>query len=161
MGKFDIDIGDFGLDKIDKLKIEAKGNIDTPKASLKISNFDNQAGVDAIKDAVNKTITNASVDLKQKLAAAMASSAWGEMGDIIDSGDLRDSLNLVINGSQIEVSYDSPYANLIHYGGYIVPYGNNKVDKVYIPGRPWVEAVFTGNGPVDPIDVPDIWNKSK
>ena len=50
----------------------------------------------------------------------------------------------VKSGSEIIVSYSEPYAALIHYGGYILPYGNPNADKVYIPPRPWVESTLKG-----------------
>lgn len=149
------------LKKVNKAGFKSSGSIDRPKFRLKPGEFDAKSGLEQINDLVRRTVERAAVDLESKLDAAMASSLWGELGDIIDSGDLRDSLQVVVEGNSIQISYDSPYANLVHYGGYVAPYGNKSIDKVYIPARPWVEAVFTGNGPVDPIDVPQIFEEEK
>lgn len=161
MKGLDITTAELGLDKIKKASIDVKGGIDRPKFKLVPGKLNDQAGREALKEAIDTTIQRTAAELKLKLNEAMSSNLWGEMGDIIDSGDLRDSLNVAINGDTVEISYDSPYANLAHYGGYVAPYGNVNINKVYIPGRPWVEAVFAGNGPVDPIDVTEIWEQSK
>lgn len=63
---------------------------------------------------------------------------------LIDTGRLINSGEVIFNGSQIEIRYDVPYANLIHYGGYIVPYGNRSARPVYIAPRPWVSDVLDG-----------------
>ena len=84
-----------------------------------------------------------------------ASWAWegGAGRDIIDTGELRDSLSITIGSDgQFEINYSSPYAKLVHYGGYIMPYGNNRIEKVFIPGRPWIQAVLEGGGPVPQFD---------
>lgn len=161
MKGLDITTAELGLDKIRKANVNVKGGIDRPKFKLVPGKLDDQAGREALDQAINATIQRTAAELKSKLNEAMSSNLWGEMGDIIDSGELRDSLNVTVNGDTVEISYDSPYANLVHYGGYVAPYGNVKIDKVYIPGRPWVEAVFAGNGPVDPINVEEIWERSK
>jgi len=150
-----------GLKKVESASFKSSGSIDRPKIRLKPGQLDVQGGLDELNNVVKRTIERVANDLELKLDAAMASTLWGELGDIIDSGDLRDSLSVVIQGDSVEISYDSPYANLVHYGGYIAPYGNKSIDKVYIPARPWVEAVFTGNGPVDSIDVPTIFDEAK
>jgi phage gpG-like protein len=88
--------------------------------------------------------------LTQALNEAMQAS-WGWEGgsrDIINTGELMNSLKIEINGKNISITYDSPYAMLVHYGGYIMPYGNSSIEKVFIPGRPWVDAVLNGGGPV-------------
>lgn len=149
------------LDKIESKGISASGSIDRPSFRMEPGKFDEKAAANILEDVIDRTIQRIAVDLASKLDAAMASSVWGELGDIIDTGDLRDSLQVVIEGDSVQISYDSPYANLIHYGGYIAPYGNTSIDKVYIPGRPWVEAVLTGDGPVDSIDVQEIFDKEK
>lgn len=150
-----------GLKKINNSSFKASGGIDRPKVRLTPGQLDVQGGLDELSNVIRRTIERVADDLELKLDAAMASTLWGELGDIVDSGDLRDSLSVIIQGDSVEISYDSPYANLVHYGGYVAPYGNKSIDKVYIPARPWVEAVFTGNGPVDPIDVPTIFDEVK
>lgn len=86
-------------------------------------------------------------DLYIALGLAMESKVWnweyGD-GDIVDTGALRDSLSISVAGDQIIVSYGQEYAAIVYFGGYIHPYGNPNV-QIYMPGRPWIEAVFTGS----------------
>lgn len=161
MANFGVDGLEARLKKVGKTGFKSSGSIDRPKFRLKPGQLDVEAGLEEINRVIDRTIQRVAEDLEFKLDAAMASSLWGEMGDIIDSGDLRDSLQVTVEGNSIQISYDSPYANLVHYGGYIAPYGNKSIEKVYIPARPWVEAVFVGNGPVDSINVPEIFDQEK
>lgn len=97
--------------------------------------------------------------MRAKLDAAMSSS-WGWIEgnrDIIDTGELKDSLSITIGTSGVEIKYDSEYAALVHYGGYIQPYGNPNADSVYLPARPWIDAVLgEAPGPVEPISGEEI-----
>jgi hypothetical protein len=75
----------------------------------------------------------------------MMEASWGWIDgarDIVDSGELKSSGTVVRQGDSITVAYSSDYANLVHYGGYIYPYGNVNIEKVYIPARPWVSATL-------------------
>jgi hypothetical protein len=94
--------------------------------------------------------------LREALDGAMSSSIWawnsGGTRDIVDTGKLRDSLMIQSSTSGFNVSYGAPYAALVHYGGYIQPYGNANIDKVYIPARPWANSVLLGDGPVPIFD---------
>lgn len=82
------------------------------------------------------------------LRDAINSSIWRTRNgkdDIISSGELLDSGNVELTGSSgISIEYDVPYAALVHYGGYIVPYGNSRANRVYLPPRPWVADVLAG-----------------
>lgn len=69
-------------------------------------------------------------------------SVWGTGRDIVDSAELLTSASVFLNGDDITITYTSPYASLVHYGGYVAPYGNTSIEKVYIPGRPWVAATL-------------------
>ena len=63
------------------------------------------------------------IDLALKLA--ISEKIWevaDGRDDIIDTGALLASQSVTVIGSTIIVTYDEPYAALIHYGGYIVPY---------------------------------------
>lgn len=160
MAKLDLTSKDLGLDKVDGRKLTISGAIGAPAFKARVDKVDTKAAIGQIQDVHRKTLQLSASRLEVLLDSAMASGIWGELGDIIDSGDLRDSLSVIIEGDDIGVSYDSPYANLIHYGGYIAPYGNTNIDKVYIPGRPWVESVFFGNGPVESINVPAIFEEA-
>ena len=92
--------------------------------------------------------------LTEALNSAMAASwGWSQGArDIIDTGELRDSLEVTIVDGQVNISYSAPYAGLVHYGGYISPYGNASIEKVYLPGRPWVQSTLEGGGPVPQFD---------
>jgi hypothetical protein len=160
MARINLTSKDFGLDKFNGRKLRIEGAIDAPTFRVSATDIDIKPAIEQIKEIHRKTLELSASRLEVLLDSAMASGIWGELGDIIDSGDLRDSLSVIIEGDDIGVSYDSPYANLIHYGGYIAPYGNTNIDKVYIPGRPWVESVFFGNGPVESINVPEIFEEA-
>lgn len=94
--------------------------------------------------------------LKDALDQALSSPVWslpkGEDQDLVDSGRLKASGSVTATENGITISYSAPYANLIHYGGYILPYGNESAQKVYIPPRPWVQSVVAGGGPVPQFD---------
>ena len=81
----------------------------------------------------------------------------GSVRDIIDTGKLHDSLKFkekfLKSKVSIEVIYTTPYAAITHYGGYIVPYGNQKLAPVYIPGRPWIEAALNGTYGMPQFDI--------
>ena len=100
--------------------------------------------------------------LKAKLDEAISSS-WGWIEgsrDIIDTGELRNSLSLTLSDSTVNISYDSEHAAVVHNGGYIQPYGNPNADSVYLPARPWIAAVLgQAPGPVQPLTSDEISSK--
>jgi hypothetical protein len=69
----------------------------------------------------------------------------------VDTGELMASGRVTLSENGITISYDAPYAALIHYGGYIHPYGNVNL-RVFLPPRPWIESVMFGGGPVPQFD---------
>lgn len=150
-------------DKINKAAgsgFRYRGGFTAPRPKLKTKGAVDDTGVRAkFKKANAYALELLKAELTTRLDAAMSYS-WGEMGDIIDTGELRDSLQIVISGIRIDINYNSPYANLIHYGGYVQPYGNLNIDKVYIPGRPWVTSVLSGEGPGGPIDLRGIYQEA-
>lgn len=90
---------------------------------------------------------------------AITSSIWNTnsgISDIYLSGELLTSVNIGTDLNGINISYDAPYASLIHYGGYIVPYGNQNASKVYVPPRPWISAVLNGTNGLPEIDYSKI-----
>lgn len=94
-------------------------------------------------------------EVKGALDAALKSSVWtwkNGVRDIYDTGELASSGEVSVGADGIIVSYSAPYANLVHNGGYIYPYGNEKARPVYLPGRPWVSSVLYGEGPVPQFD---------
>ena len=94
-------------------------------------------------DIAKKLADKINLVLKDAIKAKIWETIDGT-DDIFDTGKLLDSQEVTISGSEIIVSYSEPYAALIHYGGYILPYGNPNADKVYIPPRPWVESTLKG-----------------
>ena len=107
--------------------------------------------VGRFQKAINVASIRIAMDLSKALDEAMMSDGW-EGGDIVDTGRLMESGNVIVNGDGITVANDSPYAAIIHYGGYVVPYGEIN-SRVYLPPRPWIEAVMLGNGPVPRFDI--------
>lgn len=85
---------------------------------------------------------------------AMLKASWGwstGARDIVETGALMASGGAALVGDSIEIGYAAAYANLVHNGGYVQPYGNANVSAVYIPGRPWVAAVLgEAEGPESP-----------
>ena len=100
-------------------------------------------------------------ELPDALNNALRSNVWsgGTTGDrdIFDTGELSRSLNISMTNNGLTIGYSAPYAGIIHYGGYIVPYGNESRDKVYISPKPWLESVAFGDGPIPGYDFQDAY----
>ena len=110
----------------------------------------------------------------QALYDSLQSNAWswprntnrvngtvaGTTRDIYDTGGLYASQKLKtshqVTQSKLTVTYLAPYASLVHYGGYVQPYGNKNANTVLIPARPWVEAVLNGTHGQKKIDLSKI-----
>lgn len=93
-------------------------------------------------------------DLEKALKEAIGAAVWdwkGETRDIVDTGALRRTMKVIVEGSEMRCYSDREYAALVHYGGYFHPYGNPRI-RLYYPARPWIEAVVLGGGPVDRFD---------
>jgi hypothetical protein len=94
---------------------------------------------------------------------AMNSDVWqwtgGPLRDIVDTGSLRDSGRVVVTSDTISIFYDQEYAAMIYYGGMIHPFGNESA-VFYIPGRPWIEAVLLGNGPVERFNFDGVYEEA-
>jgi hypothetical protein len=108
----------------------------------------------ALERGINRASQRIAVDLKAALDAALRSNVWptpSGPADIYETGELLASGSVTFDGTGITIAYDAPYAALVHYGGYINPYGNAN-SRVYLPPRPWVEAVLNGSGPVPRFD---------
>lgn len=106
------------------------------------------------QDAINKTSKKVAIDLKTALDQAIQADVWQATGgatDIMDTGKLMESGSVSITSNGLTIAYNEPYAALVHYGGYITPYGNSST-RVYLPPRPWIEAVLSGGGPVPAFD---------
>lgn len=124
------------LEALNKLKFTATGRLTAP-----ITDFSVQTSAPAEMQALLAEFQNigtaASGDLSLTLKTDL-DSAIAQVG-AVDTGALRDSLSLSFQGSNIDITYNVEYAGLIHYGGYITPYGNPNARPVYIAGRPWVD----------------------
>lgn len=118
------------------------------------------AAAEAFDEATSYAVQVVSQAIREALDTAVSSSAWawstGGARDIVDTGELKSSLSVAINGDTIDISYGAPYASFVHNGGYIHPYGNQKIDAVYLPGRPWIDATLYGNGPVPSVNLDEI-----
>ena len=112
---------------------------------------------------VSQALAKAKGEIADALNAAMSSSAWqwrtGGSRDIVDTGALKSSLSITFSGGSFQISYSEPYAALVHWGGYIYPYGNKGAERIYLPGRPWVEATVMGGGPVPQIQWDNLISK--
>lgn len=113
-----------------------------------------------IKNIHKKAMLAVANDLEDALNSSMNSAVWdwnGDTRDIVDTGQLRDSLNLVLDSDgDIHILYNQDYAAIVHYGGYFNPYGNPKV-SLYYPGRPWVDSVLFGGGPVSQFNIEESY----
>lgn len=70
----------------------------------------------------------------------------GSPRNLVDTGELKKSLFIATDADDhVSATYNSPYANLVHYGGYITPYGNPSAAAVFVPGRPWIKAAVRGS----------------
>jgi len=104
-------------------------------------------------------------ELELALGIAMESKVWGSNewpygdGDIVQFGNLRDSLKIDVSEEQITIFYMEEYAAIVHFGGYINLYGNINA-KIYMPARPWIKSVLIGGGPVDKFDLTGTYRKN-
>jgi len=105
-------------------------------------------------EMIDELMPKLAVEVAKALDDALkASWSWSTGSrDIYDTGALARSGKVVANNNGIEVTYDAPYANIVHNGGYIQPYGNPNARPVYMPARPWVSSVLYGEGPYPQFD---------
>jgi phage gpG-like protein len=126
---------------------ELRRNI-RPNIRVSVTTTDSTTSiVNKLKLQLNKTPGLSIPALDKILQQAISANVWrlrNGIGDIISSGDLLRSQSIDLTSDGLRISYDVPYASLIHYGGYIKPYGNQDARLVYIPGRPWVQTVLDG-----------------
>jgi len=115
---------------------------------------------EALEKAHRAALVIVAEELELALGVAMEAKVWnwdyGD-GDIVQTGQLRDSLAVTVQGDRIAVAYRGEYAAIVYYGGYINPYGNPNV-QIYMPARPWVDAVINGNGPVGKFNFEAIYS---
>jgi len=156
----------FLKDEIKKIKVkikkisEEKYELDLGKIVINFSLEENN--LDAfinqlpkqLKQAHDQTLDEIALQLQEALDMSIQSPVWdwqGDTRDIVDTGKLKDSLVVSVANGDISISYGEDYAAIVHYGGYFNPYGNPEV-KQYYPGRPWIDSVLYGQGPVDQFD---------
>lgn len=143
------------LKKIDNLKpTEIVGSVQSPQLKIEAGTFESLP-LDSIEQRYIDALDQVAEELSMRLDESISASVWSWEGgsrDIVDSGALKESKMVTVANDRIEVSYDQPYAALVHYGGYIYPYGNKNAQKVYLPGRPWIGSLLTGNGPIPKFD---------
>lgn len=135
-----------------KFKYSQKLEIKMPKVEGKAETKKMQMAVNkAITKGAQKGATYVEKSLREALDASINSEwSWTNGSrDIVDTGKLRSSLEIKAVFSQtkvgFQISYNTPYAAFVHYGGVIKPYGNPNAADVVIPGRPWVQAVLEGS----------------
>jgi hypothetical protein len=87
-------------------------------------------------------------------------TTWPPQGDIIDTSRLKNARQITNKGNVIDIRYDVPYFGIVHFGGYIQPYGNKNAEKVYIPARPWITYTVEGGGPVPKFDAEAVYEKA-
>ena len=130
--------------------MSTKGMIQATLASVTEPNLSSR-----FEQAINRASQNIAIDLKAALDAALLSNVWqtpSGSADIYDTGNLLESGSVVSTGRGLTIAYTAPYASLVHFGGYIHPYGNLNA-RVYLPPRPWIQSVLSGNGPIPQFDL--------
>ena len=129
------------------------------KLEIKMPKIEGKAETKKMQMAVNKAITRGAQKgatyVEKSLRIALDNSvtsqwAWIEGSrDIVDTGRLKGALEIktIFSKTKVgfQVSYNTPYAAFVHYGGMIKPYGNQNARDVLIPARPWIQAVFDGS----------------
>lgn len=144
------------LASIDGFKDKAKTRIKISIDADLIERFTKQAEKFPyeVRRAFNTTLKIIANDLWAALDEAMEANIWkwnDDTRDIIDTGDLRDSGKVYIDGDDIVITYKEEYAAIVHYGGYVKS-GLNPEISIYYPARPWIEAVLTGKYGVTAFD---------
>ena len=152
------------IKRIIKAMNEVENNEGSVKAGFKIKSA---ADFTALKTVASKfaaeannahtqTLAALAPEIEQALTNAMNTKAYqwdyGD-GDIVQTGQLRDSVQVTADSESIVVTYSASssgdgtdYAAIVYYGGYIHPYGNPNV-QVFMPGRPWIKHVLVGGYP--------------
>ena len=131
-----------------KGEVKIKSAADFTSLKTLASKFKNECNI-----AHAKTLSALVPEIESALTAAMNSKSYNWQygdGDIVQTGKLRDSVNVVSTEDSIIVSYSATnekdgfdYAAIVYYGGMIHPYGNPSI-KVMMPARPWIKDVLIG-----------------
>ena len=130
--------------------------VDTVAFKKEIDEFIDPALIeDMAEEEMNALMEKLKQDVGKALDKAIMSPIWAWRDgtrDIYDTGRLMSSKLIIVTPLALTVSYSVPYANIIHNGGYIQPYGNPAARPVYLPARPWITAVLDGFGPMEGFD---------
>ena len=129
------------------------------RVDKEIDAVDEEAILEEAQQQIDALMSELAKEVEAALTGALKSSVWSWKSgsrDIYDTGKLASSVSVTVTGDGISVSYSAPYANIVHNGGYIQPYGNSSARPVYLPARPWVTSVLYGDGPVPPFDFDDF-----
>ncbi len=144
--------------------LQFKESFKTPKS--KVETNGKQARLAAAKALISGVQSGAQQiesALPSLLDKALDSTVWswprptirengtiaGGTRSITDTGRLKASGRVKVKFLQTKtlftIAYSAPYATLVHEGGYVLPYGDATRNPTYIPGRPWISAVLSGN----------------
>ena len=146
--------------------------VKTPKVTVTTDKKARQAALAALIKGVQASAGRIESYLPVVLNNAMEANVWdwprptlrqngtmaGTTRDIVDSGELRDSLKVstkfLKTKTTFNITYSAPYAKLVHDGGYILPYGQAGRETKYLPPRPWIAAALEGGvSGIDSIDL--------
>jgi hypothetical protein len=137
---------DSAMQEIDQINMQSDikvfGQIDIVPRLEEVSGTAND-----LRKATDEARNEIAIELDKALTASV--TAWG----IVDTGALLRSQSVTVTGESIVITYGVPYAEFVHEGGYIRPYGNPNADTVYIQGRPWIDSVLYGGGPVSGVNL--------
>ncbi len=124
------------VESLDGLTFESSEQVVGPNFSIEIlGSPDTDPIMGLLEKAHERGVASVAKGLEDHLKAQIIAVG------AVDTGALMNSGSVAFHSNFINIDYStSPYAALVHYGGYIAPYGNVNIKKVYIPGRPWLEA---------------------
>lgn len=144
---------------------------------VKMKGRDVSEATKAANDALNRGVTagirDSAIAIKPALNEAMAQSVWGWPNttirkntsdvraprDIVDTANLRDSMDTSTVGEKLVITYTAPYASMVHYGGITRPYGRGKDSFVY-PARPWISSLLEGKNGINKFPLMDIIDRN-
>lgn len=69
-----------------------------------------------------------------------AGTPVGTPRNIVDTGQLRASGYMTVNGVLATFRFPLNYATAVHYGAMIYPWGDKTRERVYLPPRPFIAA---------------------
>ena len=145
LGEFEMPVAGLNVVLPITFEVEADENIDIMEEEI----------LQEAREMIEELMPKLALEIQSALTNALRSSVWSWKGgsrDIYDTGELARSVRVEATGDGIRVSYSAPYADIVHNGGYVQPYGNKNARPVYLPPRPWVSSVLYGQGPYPQFD---------